>query len=111
MFNYTNLQIAELSFSVSPLEDVTAKFDWTGLWLAEKTPGANTVTLPDLNAVTETYTNKKGLGNELDGEFSYQYTEDVSFGLNIGMFVPGTAFAKSNNSIAKEAIASVGVNF
>jgi len=111
MFNYTNLQIIEASASISPLEDVTAKVTWTDLWLADTTPGVQSITMPDLSVSSETFTDKKDLGNEVDGEFSYQYTEDVSFGLNLGVFVPGDALVSHNNAVAKEAIVSMGVNF
>jgi len=113
LYTYSDLETSELSLSVAPLEDVTAKVTWTYLYEPNAVAGNYTfpAQLPDLSNPTVTATGKHGLGNEVDGEFSYAYTEDVSFGLNLGLYVPGSAFAKANNSIAKEAIASVGVNF
>ncbi len=119
LFNPTNLFTNELSLSVSPLEDVTAKFTWTDLWLADTYGTGNftgstifTAGLPDASALpTYTLKDNRGLGNEFDGVISYQYTEDVSFGLNLGYFKPGSVFASRNSTAAEQAIASVGVNF
>jgi len=112
LFTPTNLMLSELSFSVSPLEDVTAKLTWTDLGLAQSSnAGTLALTLPDGSGVTEVTKDKKSLGNEFDGVISYQYTEDVSFGLNLGIFKPGSVFSNTNKTSATEAIASVGVNF
>jgi len=119
LYTYSNLETNELSFSVAPLEDVTAKVTWTDLWLAD-TYGSGliagstifTAGLPDLSTpATYSVKDKRSLGNEFDSEFSYAYTEDVSFGLNLGLLKPGSLFSSKNNGSAEEAIASVGVAF
>ncbi len=119
LFTYSDLETSELSFQVNPLEDVTAQVVWTDLFAPAGLSTAGyasglyqySASLPDLNSPTLAVTKKTGLGNEVDGILTYNYTEDVTFGLNVGLFVPGDAFKSSNNAVAKEAIASVGVNF
>ena len=56
-------------------------------------------------------TKKSGLGNETDVTLNYAYTEDVSFGLTLGWFVPGDAFSKVNRDTASQALANVAVKF
>ena len=55
--------------------------------------------------------NNTGLGNEIDADINYAYTEDVNIGLSLGWFMPGNAFDPQNNENAKQAIAKVGVLF
>jgi hypothetical protein len=125
LFAPTNLMISELSLSASPLEDVTTKLTWTDLWLSDTIGNGNTTALYTANANASgtpllpdgeiapsvLVKDKSNLGNELDGIVSYQYTEDVAFGLNLGFFKPGDVFANKNAAAATEAIVSVGVNF
>ncbi len=56
-------------------------------------------------------TNKKSLGNALDITATYDYTEDVQFGLTAGMFACGKAFASSNDRTATQVIGSMKVSF
>jgi len=119
IFNLTNLQILNATVSASPLADVTTSLSWNGLWAAQSlaagTDGIVTKSgyfvQPDASTFSPEVTSNKSLGNEYDANIAYQYTEDVKFGLNLGIFVPGRAFTAANNDPAKQAIASVGVNF
>jgi|CXWL01.1.fsa_nt_gi hypothetical protein len=125
MFNLSNAHIVELSTSVTPIEDVMAKLSWTGIWLDKsltrqagsngglatgtilRSPGG---TAPSTTAVTSNL----GLGQEIDADLTYNYTEDVLFGLNLGVFFPGDAFAETSSNSRKsasQAIAHVGVTF
>ncbi len=123
MFSLTNAHILEVSAAFSPIEDVTAKLSWTGLQLDQSldrqlgsaTPGNATgsvVTLPDgsTTSVTERVNSNLNLGYEVDADVTYNYTEDVVFGVSLGMFTPGEAFADPKKN-ATQAIAHVGVNF
>ena len=121
LFNLTNLQIVNATVSASPIADVTTSLSWNGLWAAQKLTAASgsdpfgsfTPVQPDgvtLGTAWQVSSNK-ALGNEYDANVAYQYTEDVKFGLNLGWFVPGRAFTATNHNTAKQAIASVGVNF
>jgi hypothetical protein len=112
LFNLSNLRILNATVSASPLADVTTSLSWNSLWTAQRnSTGTMTLIEPDgTNQVVAVNTNKQ-LGNEFDGSIVYQYTEDVKFGLTLGWFAPGNAFTVRNDAAAKQAIASVGVNF
>ncbi len=116
LFGYTNLHVAELAISATPVEDVTAKLSWTGLWLDRAyteggVPTTTSITLPDGGTITPAINSNKELGSEIDADLTYQYTEDVKFGLTVGVFKPGNVFTSENDTMATQAIASVGVNF
>jgi len=116
MFLFTNMYIYSLGASVNPLEDVTTSFTWSDLYAAQGYNATwNPLALyqPDEGTVpiSPVTTNKKGLGNEYDVNVSYNYTEDVTFGVSLGWFVPGDAFNKVNRDDASQAIADVNVKF
>jgi hypothetical protein len=122
LFPLSNMYIYTLGASVSPLEDVTASFTWSGLWAAERYNTQNplyilqpddsgTLTYNGQNYLAPVTTNKKGLGNEYDVNLSYNYTEDVTFGVSLGWFAPGDAFSKNDRSTASQALADVAVKF
>jgi len=122
LFPLSNLNIFALGVSASPLQDVTTAFTWSTLWAADKFGNQNPLQLyqpnqsngsasPNNLYAGDGITGKKGLGNEYDINLGYNYTEDVSFGLNLGWFVPGNAFADSNRNTASQAIADIAVKF
>ncbi len=120
IFNLSNLQIVNATLSASPIADVTTSLSWNGLWAAQKLTaaagsdpfGTFTPVQPDgVTSLSHQVSSNKHLGHEYDAKISYAYTEDVTFGLNLGWFVPGRAFTAANHGTAKQAIASVGVNF
>jgi hypothetical protein len=125
LFNMSNESIISAGASVAPLEDLTAAVTWTGLWAIDPYTNSNATGIGNENpllmyqpnsdgvAVLTPATNKNGywLGNETDINLTYNYTEDVTFGLNLGWFVPGDVFASSNKDIASQAIANVAVTF
>jgi len=110
--------IVSVGASVNPLEDVTAAVTWSGLWAVDKfgtdnplqvyqpNEGATLTTVP-----TSSKKDAYGLGNETDVNLTYNYTEDVTFGLSLGWFVPGSALADLNRDTASQAVANVGVKF
>ncbi|MDO8674613.1 MAG: alginate export family protein [Candidatus Omnitrophota bacterium] len=118
LFNLTNLNIFALGVQATPIQDVTATATWSGLWLNKKVGTGNLIgnSMPTLQAdgtATPTFatTGKKDLGNEYDVNVNYAYTEDVTFGLSLGWFVPGKTFNSANDSVASQALAHVNVNF
>ncbi|MBN1870767.1 MAG: alginate export family protein [Candidatus Omnitrophica bacterium] len=119
LFNLTNLQIHSVSLTANPMEDVTAKVTWNGLWLDKKIDPSSTVAStfalqrPDA-AATYTPTADKdetGLGYEIDVDAIYDYTEDVQLGASFGWFVPGDVFEENHDSVASQAIVHGIVNF
>jgi len=123
LFPLSNMFIYSVGASVTPLEDVTATFTWSGLWAAQAYNQYNPlfITQPDDSGAStingENYllpktSNKTGLGNEYDVNFTYNYTEDVTFGVSLGWFAPGDAFIKGvDRDTASQALANVSVNF
>lgn len=53
----------------------------------------------------------KSIGTELDLEFTYDYTEDVSFNLLTAFFFPGNYFAGGQDDTASDIVGSVSVAF
>jgi len=126
LFPLSNMHIISVGGSVNPLEDVTAAFTWSGLWAAQPytngslTSGAasfgNPLVLfqPDGGTtpiVLQSKHKATSLGNEYDVNFTYNYTEDVTFGVSLGWFLPGDVFTSQNNNTASQAIADVAVKF
>ncbi len=130
LFNYSNVNLFGGSLQVTPIEDVIAKATFTGLWLdrdvssnaasgADDGQGLITLNQPDGSTRTVNVTSNKHLGNELDLGVTYNYTEDVQFGVNAGWFFPGSTFVVAegdagiadNHEIASQLLANVNVNF
>ncbi|MDP2939046.1 MAG: alginate export family protein [Candidatus Omnitrophota bacterium] len=125
LFQTTNTKVANGNVSIKPIEDLSLKLNWTGIWLDQDlnidrwgNANANLYTLYQLNNGTYTPTmsaGKKFLGQEVDATLTYDYTEDVQLGLMGGAFAPGKAFAKPVNSddsrVATQVIGSCKVTF
>jgi len=116
IFPLSNEDIVSVGASVNPLEDVTAGVQWTGLWANQAISAQNPLTIlqPDGTGLTAGPVGPKNaywLGNETDLNFTYNYTEDVTFGLSVGWFVPGDVFTAQVHDTASQAIANVGVKF
>jgi len=117
IFPLSNENIVSFGASVNPLEDVTAGVTWTGLWALQPYGEENLPVMiqPDGTTITPNGNNynEKGywLGNETDVNLTYNYTEDVTFGLSLGWFVPGDVFSPNQHVTAQQAIANVGVKF
>jgi len=120
LFDLTNLHIITASAQVNPIEDVTAKVSWTGMWLDKKVPNGRTLTLrqPDGGtSSTADVTRDDEVGYEIDAQLAYNYTEDVTIGASFGWFVPGDLFVGEeapnihNDTTASQALVNVDVNF
>lgn len=114
LFSATNCNVVELGTELTPLEDVKLGIAWTLLWTDvefDDDAGTTTWTPNDYATSYAMIDGRKELGQEIDVTLSYDYTEDVQFGLNTGWFMPGDAFAKSNREDAFQCIGSVKVDF
>jgi len=119
LFPLSNMYIYSVGASANPLEDVTAAVTWSDLYAADKFGAENPLYLlqPDQSgsqvngSILTPTSNKKGLGNETDVNLTYNYTEDVTFGVSLGWFVPGNVFTDATRNTASQAIADVGVKF
>ncbi len=113
LFDLTNVHVNEFSLSAKPVQDVTAKLTWTMLALDKKLISSTwTRTLPDGDSVVfGVKTDKKNLGNEIDLDLTYDYTEDVSIGLSAGWYMPGNLFTGENEKTASQLLTSMSVAF
>jgi len=116
LFLMSNENILSVGASASPLEDVTAAVTWSGIWNVDPISAQNPLTIlqPDGSATFSGSVGPKNaywLGNETDINLTYNYTEDVTFGLSVGWFVPGDVFSPEVHDTASQAIANVGVKF
>lgn len=121
LFDLTNLHIHSVSLQVNPMEDVTTKLSYHRLYLDEEFTGigggsnAGLLRNPtDGTSGFQTVTveaDEDYLGSEFDWETTYDYTEDVQFGLNLGFFAPGQVFTGVNGDAAKQLILHGNVNF
>ena len=116
IYPLTNMNIISVGASASPLEDVTASFTWSNLWAADSYSLDNPLSIYQPNDGADPFSpstkaDRRGLGNEYDVNLKYDYTEDVTFGVSLGWYVPGSALSNMNRETATQAIASLGVKF
>lgn len=83
--------------SVQPIESVTVKANYNMFW----------------NEYNFTSDPKSGtwIGSELDINATWDYTEDVSFGVLAGWFFPGEVYYDKRDSIATDLVGTVKVSF
>lgn len=91
----TNQQFIQVKADIKPLEDLLLEASFTYLWMDE-----------EVNAAGE-----DELGWEIDLQATYDYTEDVSFGLLAGWFVPGDFYTADNDETAVDLVGSTKVTF
>ncbi len=118
LFPQSNCNSFDFMGKFSPIEDVVLQADYVYVLLGKTASTTGYVT--DFNDYDGTgysfYAGKNELGQELDVNLTYNYTEDVQLGLLCGWFWPGSALNKTgaNNAFrttAAEAIASCKVSF
>ena len=99
----TNSQFIQVKGALKPMEDLLLEATFTYLWTDEDvhvTPGVQTSSVHDDN-----------LGWEVDLQATYDYTEDVSFNLLTGWFVPGDFYSEPQDELATDIVGSVKVTF
>ena len=87
--------------TVAPMEDVTLKGAYGHFWLNEKPAAGSRGSLSAGDDV----------GDELDFVLTYDYTQDVSFGLLAGWFFPGNIFPSGQNDTATDVVGTMKVAF
>jgi len=110
---FTNMSVFNLKASCKLVEDVTLSAVYGYYDQAKSTN--NTLTGPFLyngstTYLSETLTSKTHLGDAIDITATYDYTEDVQFGLTTGWFKPGKAFSDDKRN-ATQLIGSMKVIF
>jgi hypothetical protein len=114
ILGYSNAQLFNVNGSFVPMEDVRVTMKYWYLLLNR--PFTNVATAATLTGVAgdPTYimnADQKQLGQEIDLVLTYDYTEDVQFMLNTGLFLPGKAFNSANDKEATQVIGSMKVSF
>jgi hypothetical protein len=109
---FSNMHVFNLKGSVKPMEDVTLSALYGYYKLANT---VDSISSPNYDTNGNQYLNgtplsgKSNLGQEVDITATYDYTEDVQFGLTLGCFAPGNAF--NDSRMANQAVASMKVTF
>jgi len=109
LFANSNLQTVGATVTARPREDLLLKLRYANLMHAKKSNAwlTNSYVTGFSPAGSEI-----DLGNEIDFDTVYDYTEDVQVGLLLDTFLPGDFFkANSNKDPAFQAIASLKVAF
>ena len=99
----TNEQFIQVKGSIKPLEDLLLEGSFTYLW--------NDQPVHVVPNTTTSSTRSKNIGWEVDLQATYDYTEDVSFGLLAGWFVPGNFYPSPDDATATDVVSSVKVTF
>ena len=99
----TNVQFIQVKGALKPMEDLLLEASFTYLW--------NDAPVHTVPGVQTSPTRSDEIGWEIDTQATYDYTEDVSFGLLMGWFVPGSFYVAPNNQTAQDIVASVKVTF
>ena len=91
------------SIAIEPTDSVTCSAKYTYFWLQR----------PATENATATSSTGKNVGSELDLEASWDYTEDVQFGILAAWFFPGNAYDSTtiNSDVATDIVGTVTLNF
>lgn len=101
----TNQHMIQLYGSLEPMADLMLEGSYSHFWSAENNQSPA--------AVTGTFLSDD-IGDEVDLVLTYDYTEDVSFGLLAGWFFPGDLYkndSATSSSTATDLVSSVKVTF
>lgn len=115
LFNQSNAHIFGGIATMKPMDDIILKGEYYAYWWAKAFNEGQSIL--DVRGDSYTMTQRRFAGQEVDLTGIYNYTEDVSFSLMGGCFVPGSSFAKQTSSgvrqkkIASEVIGSMKVTF
>ncbi|PIQ89544.1 MAG: hypothetical protein COV72_02665 [Candidatus Omnitrophica bacterium CG11_big_fil_rev_8_21_14_0_20_42_13] len=121
LLGYSNCDLINVTGSVKPdfIDDLTIFANWYHIRLDQQLSNSE-AGLYILSGVAGGQTFKvssdKHVGDEIDVNLVYDYTEDVQLGLNLGWFTPGDLFKSTdgnevNMKTATQAIASCKVTF
>jgi hypothetical protein len=89
-----NQNLFQVKGGLKPLEDLLLEASFTYFWVAETIAGRS-----------------DEIGWEVDTQVTYDYTEDVSFGLVAAWFNPGDFYTSPNDETATDLVSSVKVTF
>jgi len=119
LLGFTDLSVFNLRASCKPVEDVSLSLVYGYYDFAKVKDGAWTYGSSHFyDGSTQYYTaastplrsGKSHIGDELDATITYDYTEDVQFGLTGGLFLPGKVWDIEKQN-ATQLIGSMKVTF
>lgn len=96
--------------SVQPTDSLTVDMRYFNFWQQYKTYHWNLTNWSGKTADAKVK-DKTYLGSEIDLEFTWDYTEDVSFGLLAAWFFPGGHFFDQSDDVATDVVGSVKLSF
>jgi hypothetical protein len=111
LLSNSNIQCIGGTLTINPREDILVKLRYANFRLVDK---VGIVGDSPLNSSFATYsidTDKKCVGDEIDVDIVYDYTEDVQMSLLLDTFLPGSLFNDENDSTAFQAIGLMKVSF
>jgi hypothetical protein len=108
-FDQTNARLIGLIGTAKAADDVMLKGEYYCYWWDVPFLAGDVAT--SRTNYTYNMTGKRFAGQEVDLSATYDYTEDVQFGVMYGVFFPGTSFEDDNSSIASEIVGSMKVTF
>jgi hypothetical protein len=111
---FSNMSVLNIKGSIKPMDDVTVALNYG--WYRRAKQNTTALTSAGVDSADAAYgsyamSGKKALGNEIDLTVTYDYTEDVQFGVTGGWFMPGKAFSDLNRRDATQLIGSMKVTF
>jgi hypothetical protein len=106
---WTNQHQVKVKGSIEPTDSLTCSAQYSAFWLAEAWAENSGVTA---GGTVCPENNKKFVGQEVDLETTWDYTEDVTFGLLAAWFFPGEHFSSgAGNDVATDLVGSVKLSF
>jgi hypothetical protein len=93
----TNQHQVVLSGSIQPMDSLLVKANYNLFW--------------NQYQFTSDQTSGGWIGSEFDVQANWDYTEDVSFNLLAGWFMPGTVYYNGQDKVATDLVGSVKVSF
>lgn len=116
LIGFSNCDLINVNASAKPdfIDDLTVIANWYHIRLDRKLTddvAGGYILTGIANAQGYKVTSDKHLGDEIDVDLIYDYTEDVQLGLSLGWFVPGDTLHAVNKDTATQAIASMKVTF
>jgi hypothetical protein len=98
--------------SIQPMDSLTVKANYNLFWNMDAyLDSAPTQGLAGVNYGQGFDKTKGFIGQEIDISADWDYTEDVSFGLLAGWFIPGDVYFDGKDSVATDLVGSVKVSF
>jgi hypothetical protein len=97
-----NSEMLQVKANIKPMDDLLLTGSYSYFWSPEKE--YSTIGNPNTQLDNQ-------IGQEIDFQVTYDYTEDVTFGLLTAWFFPGDKFVAPNDKTAMDLVASTKVTF